>query len=151
MKERKLTINIGIISFLVVFIILCLVTFALLSLSSAKANERSTQKSIEHNEIYYSLSSQGEQKLKEIDDQLYQIYQNTSSSEEYFQSMTSLTSLIEDSTLNDHIFSFQLKKDDTLLSVELEILYPGDTFYRIQTWKVSPAGQWNMDQGIDLL
>ncbi len=151
MKEKKLTINIGIISFLVVFIILSLVTFALLSLSSAKANERSTQNSIEHNENYYALSSQGEKKLQEIDDHLYQIYQSTSSSDEYFDNINSLTSLIKDSTLNANIFSFQLKKDDTLLTVQLEILYPGNTFYQIETWKVSPADQWNMDQGIDLL
>lgn len=151
MKERKLTINIGIISFLVVFIILCLVTFALLSLSSAKANEKSTAKSIKHNEIYYSLSSQGEHKLKEIDDQLYTIYQNSTSSKQYYQNINTLTSLIPESTLDNHIFAFQLKKDDTLLSVELEILYPGDSFYRIQSWKVSPDDDWNMDQSIDLL
>ena len=151
MKEKKLTINIGIISFLVIFIILSLVTFSVLSLSSAKANERNTEKSIEHNEIYYSLSSQGEKKLKEIDDQLYYIYQTTSSSEEYFQNINSLTSLIKNSSLNQHIFSFQLKKENMVLSIELEILYPGETLYRIQTWKVSPDDQWNMDQGIDLL
>ena len=43
MKQRKLTMNIGIISFIVIFVILCLMTFAILSLSSAKSNAQSVE------------------------------------------------------------------------------------------------------------
>lgn len=90
MRNKKLTMNIGIISFMVVFIILCLVTFAILSLSSAYSNLNTTNKSIEHMNQYYELSSQGEMFLKDIDDSLYQLYQKTSTKNEYFHQLETL-------------------------------------------------------------
>ena len=71
MKQRKLTMNIGIISFIVIFVILCLMTFAILSLSSAKSNAQSVENSINHAKQYYLLSSQGEKTLETIDNYLY--------------------------------------------------------------------------------
>ena len=91
MKSRKLTMNIGIISFMVVFVILCFMTFAILSLVSARSNVNTIQKSIDHNAQYYELSSEGEKTLKTIDDYLYTQYQNTSSSQEYFNKVRQIT------------------------------------------------------------
>lgn len=151
MTKKNIGIHIGIISFLTVLITLCLVTFALLTLSNAQANEKNTAKSIEHNEICSALSSNGEKQLKKIDDELYQIYQNSVSSQEYFQKIAILLDKIPESTLNNHIFSYDLKQEDIQLHVEIEILYPGQRFYRIITWKISPDNDWHMDQGLNLL
>ena len=133
MKEHKLTMNIGIISFMSIFIILAIVVFALLSLSSARSNARLTNKSIQQKEQYYALSSQGEEYLKQIDDALYTYYQSSSSKEEYFTKTKQLTTLVPQSTYKDHQFHFQVKNDTTTLHVTLNILYPGDKLYEVQT------------------
>ena len=109
-----------------IFIILAIVVFALLSLSSARSNARLTNKSIQQKEQYYALSSQGEEYLKQIDDALYTYYQSSSSKEEYFTKTKQLTTLVPQSTYKDHQFHFQVKNDTTTLHVTLNILYPGD-------------------------
>ena len=54
--NNKFTMNIGIISFIVVFIILCLMTFSILSLVSAQSNLDMTNRILEHTSEYYQLS-----------------------------------------------------------------------------------------------
>ena len=144
MKEHKLTMNIGIISFMSIFIILAIVVFALLSLSSARSNARLTNKSIQQKEQYYALSSQGEEYLKQIDDAF-------SSKEEYFTKTKQLTTLVPQSTYKDHQFHFQVKNDTTTLHVTLNILYPGDKLYEVQTWASSPNTEWKKDDGLQVL
>lgn len=151
MKSKKLTMNIGIISFMVVFVILCLMTFAILSLVSARSNVNTIQKSIEHSAQYYELSSEGEKTLKTIDDYLYTQYQNTSSSQEYFNKVRQITQIIDNSQLNEHILSYNIQNNDQQLHIEIEILYPGQHFYQIKAWEVSPSENWNMDQSMEIL
>lgn len=151
MKSRKLTMNIGMISFMVIFVILCLTTFAILSLVSARSNSQTIQKSIDCNVQYYELSSKGEKTLKIIDDYLYTQYHNTSSSHEYFNAIHQITKIIENSQLNDHILSYDIHNNNQQLHIEIEILYPGKVFYQIKTWEVSPSENWNMDQSMEIL
>ncbi len=151
MKSRKLTMNIGIISFMVVFVILCFMTFAILSLVSARSNVNTIQKSIDHNAQYYELSSEGEKTLKTIDDYLYTQYQNTSSSQEYFNKVRQITQIVNNSQLDGHILSYDIQNNNQQLHIEIEILYPGKYFYKIKTWKVSPSQNWNMDQSMEIL
>ena len=94
-----------------IFIILAIVVFALLSLSSARSKCTINKiKSIQQKEQYYALSSQGEEYLKQIDDALYTYYQSSSSKEEYFTKTKQLTTLVPQSTYKDHQFHFQVKK-----------------------------------------
>lgn len=151
MNSKKLTMNIGIISFMVIFVILCLVIFSVLSLASANSNVQSTQKSVEHSELYYQLSSEGEKTLKTIDDTLENIYHSSSSSDEYFQQSAILTQKIKNSQLTNHTLSYEIEKDEVKLYIEVEILYPGQHYYRIITWKSVPATKWNPDLSIDVL
>lgn len=151
MNSRKLTMNIGMISFMTVFVIMCLLIFSLLSLSSANANVQTTQKSVDHSTLYYQLSSDGQRSLEIIDETLEDLYHQTSSSQEYYDQSAILLEKIENSELHDHILSFELTKETMKLYIEVEILYPGQHYYQIKTWKSSPAKQWEPDQGIDVL
>lgn len=151
MKNKKLTINIGIISFMVVFIILCFVTFAVLSLASAYSNLNTTNKSVDHTTLYYELSSQGEMLLKDIDDGLYDIYQNSSSMTDYFHQLDSLKDKIDIITISGHIIQYDVIQDDMKLHIEVEALYPGEKLYQVITWKIETNKEWNPDQSLDIL
>ncbi len=151
MRNKKLTMNIGIISFMVVFIILCLVTFAILSLSSAYSNLNTTNKSIEHMNQYYELSSQGEMFLKDIDDSLYQLYQKTSTKNEYFHQLETLKKENNEINISNHVIQYDITHENMTLHIELEVLYPGEKLYHIITWKTETNNEWNPDQGLDIL
>ena len=63
-------------SLLMIFLVLCLFTFALLSLSSAKNNRTLSQQSADRIQAYYQASSLAEQALDQIDTILSDTYKN---------------------------------------------------------------------------
>ena len=71
---KKYTMNVGISFFLIIFIILCISTFSLLSAVSAVNTKKATELSVTHRSYYYTLTNNVQDRLKEIDDQLYSFY-----------------------------------------------------------------------------
>ena len=68
MKKKSLPVtNIGTISLMMIFIVLCMVTFAALSLSSAAGDARAGQKMQAHLEEYYNASNEAEALLAKAD------------------------------------------------------------------------------------
>lgn len=77
--EEKISfsfIHMGAPSLLMIFLVLCLFTFALLSLSSAKNNRTLSQQSADRIQAYYQASSLAEQALDQIDTILSDTYKN---------------------------------------------------------------------------
>ncbi len=151
MNQRKLTMNIGMISFMVVFIILCLVTFSILSLVSANSNLMMTQKRLTHTSDYYALSSQGEQQLAQIEARLYDLYFSSSSKQDYLAQLKTLQDIDPNMIIEDQTIQFEITQDDLKLTVELEAAYPGHALYTLKSWKVVPSATWQPEQGIDIL
>lgn len=72
-KKESSVINIGSSSLLVIFLILCLVTFATLTLSSAVSDYRFSQKLADRKTAYYEASNRAEELLSQIDEAVKQI------------------------------------------------------------------------------
>ena len=73
MKEKKsFHIGTGITSLLMIFVVLCLTTFGILSYSSANAEYTLTKKNADYVTNYYSVYSMGAEALAKIDTILYQ-------------------------------------------------------------------------------
>lgn len=135
MKNRKqITMNIGIISFMIVFVILCLVVFAVLSLVSAHSNLNSTQTSLEHITSYYEISDKAEYVLKEIDEKLYTLYSESSSQKDYFYNLQSLTLDSHSIHINQHDIEFIVSDNQQTIQVVIEVLYPGEKLYEMKAW-----------------
>ena len=71
-KQQSYFVNIGSSSLLVIFLILCLVTFAILSLSSAKSDYTFSERLAKHKRAYYEASARAEDIVGEIDSILYE-------------------------------------------------------------------------------
>ena len=130
---KRYTMNIGISFFLIIFIILCISTFSLLSAVSAVNTKRATELSVTHRSYYYTLTNDVQSHLKDIDDQLYHFYKKSSSKEDYFKKVTSLKG---DYTVNGQTISFIDSYRDLRISVNLKILYPGEKLYKITKWAI---------------
>ena len=102
MNKKKFSVtNIGSISLLMIFIILCMVTLAALSLSSAASEANSSQKFADHNTKYYQASNQAEETLDIIDGILSESYTVSSDSTAYFSEVESrLSKLSTNITVN---------------------------------------------------
>ncbi len=132
MTNRKKTsgIHAGSASILLIFVLLCLVSFATLSIVSANADNKLTKKVIERTNAYYNACNEAEKNLAHMDVTLTTVYSTCDSPEEYFQTV-------------GHTKSYTLPISDFQnLEISIEILYPEtaqDTFYRITSWQVVNA------------
>lgn len=142
MKKKSFPItNIGSVSLMMIFIVLSLVTFATLSLSSATGDYQFSQKIATHNTSYYEACNEATNRLSEIDSLLETTYKGNTGN--YPQAVSKA---LTDSGLCDvkadgilYTASYQVKVNDTqALDVELA-LNPTDKlkdgYYRVTRWQ----------------
>ena len=65
-EKRSFGLSIGSSSILVIFVVLCLTTFATLSLVSARADDKLSQKTADAAVSYYALDAAGERMLSDL-------------------------------------------------------------------------------------
>ncbi len=128
-SKNKLSfgLNIGSSSILLIFVLLCLISFATLAIISAKADSKLSRKVLDRTTAYYNACNEAEIALSNIDNTLVNIYANSANAEEYFAKV-------------GHNKSFIIPISDLQsLHVNIEILYPetdNDSFYSVTSWKV---------------
>ena len=134
-KRKSYGVNIGSSSILLIFVILCLVSFAVLSIVSAQTDYKLSCKLAERTTKYYEANNEVESYLRDLQASLEKIYEDSATAEEYFTVAG-----------HDTTFSIQLSEQQ-MLNVHLTILYPGDGkgYYEINTWKVETQDTLELD------
>ena len=134
-KRKSYGVNIGSSSILLIFVILCLVSFAVLSIVSAQTDYKLSCKLAERTTKYYEANNEVESYLRDLQASLEKIYEDSATAEEYFAVAG-----------HDTTFSIQLSEQQ-MLNVHLTILYPGDGkgYYKINTWKVETQDTLELD------
>lgn len=163
MKKKSIPItNIGTVTLLMVFIVLCMITIAALSLSSSFRDAAMGQKAAHRITEYYTASNAAEELLADADDACLYAYEQTDDSSEYYRliqkelALSSLTPVWAEDTLD---IAFQTKINDTqALSVSIDLLSPqqvrengAKAFYKILSWQVIRTSDWEGDNTLKLL
>lgn len=137
-RKNDIGINIGSASILMIFVVLCLVSFAVLAIVSANADWKLTNRVTERTTAYYEACNTAERSLATLDAKLLTVYESAADSEEYFATVGQNKSyVIEISDLQS-------------LQVTVSILYPkseAGPFYEITTWQVMNVGELEGDEG----
>ena len=137
-KQEKQTectdfaLSISGVGFLVIFVILCLVSFATLSIVSANADYKLSAKVAERSHSYYHAQNEINLQLAKLDTFLKETYENSADSDEYFQ--VAGTTQTYTSNLSD----------SQTLEVIVDIQYPrlaDDHFYEITSWQIISLNQ----------
>lgn len=153
-KKKYPAVNIGSASMLVVFIILCLVIFSVLSVASANHDYTYSQKIADRTTSYYKASGKAETILSQIDRELKSAYEQYGA--DYLSHISDAFADIEEVenfTLPSLSFSVPIN-DTQALSVSLVIQVPkntGDTFYTITSWTEISTEQWDGDTTLNLM
>ena len=84
-KTRSSFINIGFSSIVMVFIMICLVTFATLSVLTAHSDYRLSQKMAQKTTAYYEADATARDMAASIDKELFHIYSDSSTASDYYQ------------------------------------------------------------------
>lgn len=160
-KNQSSFTAIGSSSLLVVFLVLCLATFAILSLSSAKSDYSFTERLAKHKSDYYKASSQAEYTAAAIDSLLENTYKSKSmTQEEYLDALNPVLLTYEAVPLsystqdNVPVISYQIPVDDRqILLVELKVTNPKESsnYYEVQTWKITSSQEWKSDDTLNLM
>lgn len=131
MKSKKFSyppLQIGTSFMLLIFVILCMVTFAVLSLSSSMKDYEYSMKNAERTTEYYESCNQAEEKLAQIDEDL------------------------KNNVVSDEIIKFAVSVNESeSLQVILETRPQQFPRYSIITWKQVSDHEWSGDQSLPVL
>lgn len=149
--------NIGSVSLLMIFIVLCLAVLSTLSLSGALSEYRYSQKVAQHQADYYSASGSASRVLKEIDRILYLAH--TEHPEDYYrtaeQQLTLLEGVKADLLSQSPSITYQIPVDDSQsLRITLAVTSPDELeqgYYRITSWQEISSSEWNGDDTLNLM
>lgn len=129
--KKRYGLNIGTSSILIIIVILCLVCFSGLSITSANADYRLSKRLADRTTAYYDACNQAQSSLCMISEALEDLYQESSSEEDY-------ENKIKRSLQDLFIFSYPINENQ-ILQVSVSPLYPdtaeGD-FIEITGWQV---------------
>lgn len=131
-KKREFRVNVGTSSILLIFVVLCLVAFATLSIVSANADYKLSRRVADRTAAYYEAANQAEKYIACIDKTLQSVYSTAESEDAYFSTV-------------GHSKSYLVPISDLQsLSIKLDILYPtadDEPFYHITCWQVITTGE----------
>ena len=134
--------GIGSSSILVIFVILCLVSFATLSIVSANADYKLSNKVLTRSTAYYDACNQAELDLANLDKTLIQVYKNSSDEDAYFATVGTNKS-----------FAIPISDLQTL-EISVSIQYPQadtDHFYHIDSWQVIVTKELEYDNTLNVI
>ena len=135
-KKRELPLNVGTSSVLFIFVILCLVSFAILSLSSSMSDYKLSSRVAENSQAYYNACNTAEEQLATFDKTLKDLYETGISRSSYYETVG-----------KKKTFAVPINDIQTL-EVEIRILYPdegGGSFYDVTSWKTDTTGELDYD------
>ena len=146
-KTSRPLLTTGTSTLLLIFVSLCLLTFAVLSFLSARADQNLSRKTAERTSAYYEACNQAEDRLGETDQMLEKLWQETDDEKAYFQAVRET---FEDMDFDEEsrMLSFSVPLTDTqVLTVTLKLRTPesGSTFYTISGWKTVNTAGWTAD------
>lgn len=152
MKKNNIPfIPVGISSLLITFLILCLAVFSVLSLSSAVAEQKLSQKTADHTLEYYTASNTANDTLAAIDEILAASAAKAQDRDTYFHLIEASLPGVQFSVNGKKasVFWNTIVNDSQVLSVSLSIPYPineGEALYKIRQWQVINTADWTPDQ-----
>ena len=141
-KKQGMSVSIGSSTMLLIFVVISLVSFSVLSLSSAITDKKFADKVKQKNISYYNACNLAEEQLSDLDSMLSDIYALSADKAAYFEQAG------EGTTITIPVSDYQE------LQVVVRFLYPqetGDTFYKIDSYSLVNINTPELDEGLMLL
>lgn len=158
MNRKKRFLGAGLSTVLLVFVMLCLIVFAVLSLATARADLQMSRKMADRTQLYYEAQSRAFEKVKSIDGILVKQY-----NEEKDHFLENVWDVLQTENLavnrsedgKSIVCCFQETIDDIQqIKAELTIAVPrqdGDACYEITGWQVQQKNEWKADTGLPVM
>lgn len=142
-RKKTYGISIGSSSILIIIVILCLVSFAGLSVVSANADYKLSKKLADRTTAYYRASSLANEWLAEINHKFSDIYMESSNADSFYQT-------IKESCPDSLHFSCAVS-DTQVLSVSIDPVYPDaatGSFFDITDFSIVTVSAPELDDSL---
>lgn len=150
-EKKRASVQVGGSTILMIFTVLCLTVFAVLSLSSAKADVSLTQKAEQTLIAYYKADGEAEEKLRQWDEQMAEAQKDANEEQEFFLELEKRLGTDYDRTENKIKFEIPLTNGSQSLFIEIEPLYQAaEKNYKINKWKVQNTGEYLIDETLNV-
>ena len=149
-QASKHKVNIGLTSLILIFIILCLATFCLLSLSSARGDQSLAIRSSQAVTEYYRADAEGEKWLKQVDTILQKEMTGKTISQEELQNLgentaSQLGCRVDEKT--GYISTDISMERGQALHIDLA-LTGDESRYEVKSWYVYDSGNYEIDDSM---
>ena len=139
-KKKTFHIGTGVTSLLMIFVVLCLTTFGILSYTSANAEVALTKKNSDYVEAYYRAYSKGSVVLSDIDRIIYEIPMQDDS-EEYYK-------LVEEQiakmTVEGCNFEITREDNDVFVFISIDVTSKQQLFMSLKFNEQSEPKRYNI-------
>ncbi len=161
MKEKNIPVsNLGTVSLVMIFMVLCMTIFSVLSLSGSLSDLNLSKASAKKNQAYYQAETEVLKSLKFIDDICEQTLRD--GQELTYQTFEGLFALAHDEDIilaegKGESATFVITKqinDKLLLEVRVTTKTEGhyaEGFYTIHSWREVPTSAWSGDDTYKLM
>lgn len=142
-NKTQFSMNIGLPSILLIFVVLCLVSFGVLSLVSANSDKKLSQKVLTRSASYYEICNQAEEMLADVQNQLSNAYFSCENETSYLEAIQNIPTS----------YTFPLS-DLQNLQITLTFFYPENSeedFFKINTWQVVTADDLEYDEQLHVI
>ena len=154
-KKQSSFSSIGITSLVLIFVMLCLLTFSVLSLVTARADLRLSQKNAERTSAYYDAENRANDILLSVISCIEE-YKDSPDASVFYQKLRERLDGQNGILFTgaDSLEYEVLLDKEQLLSVSLEIsyeTYDDGSHYRILAWNTVSTHEWESDGSLPLL
>lgn len=142
-NKKSYGVNIGTSSILVIIVILCLICFAGLSIVSANADFKLSEKLADRTTSYYAATSRANEDLAAIDKEFSLIYQESTGEKDYFAK-------IKESYSDSLTFDYSINDMQSLI-VTINPVYPSNLdgdFFTVSRFQIVTTDEPEMDQSL---
>ena len=149
-QTAKYKVNIGLTSLILIFIILCLATFSLLSLSSARGDQSLAARSARAVTEYYRADAEGEKWLKQADAILQKEMTKKAMDQEEIQALAKKMALELgcDADEETGFVSTDISMDRGQ-ALHIDLALTGDeNRYEVRSWYVYDSGNYEIDDSM---
>lgn len=139
--------NIGAASLVLIFIVLCLATFGLLSLSSAKGDLSLAERQAEAVSAYYEADSKGQEWVRQVDAVLQEEMGHSDDSSSASDAVKARLGEIYHQDEGMVVTDIPMERGQSL-RIELTLVCGEGMRYQIHSWYVYDSGQYEIDNSM---
>ena len=142
-NKTQFSLNIGLPSILLIFVILCLVSFGILSLVSANSDLKLSKKILTRTTNYYETCNEAEEMLADVHRQLLEAYLSCDSKEIYFHKTQTIPTS----------YSYTISELQEL-NISIRFVYPAnpnDDLYEIEAWQIVTKDHIEYDESLHVI